>query len=224
MKHKEEDVKDLPSVRASYEIWYSEALACVSQLLPERVDDFVAYYRPRTPPKELSVVNYTMSHYLRGVSTSRAGQVIVGPKAAFTALQQQVNIVQGLLRHFDSTLFDIRTLVHADLLDDELQAAEELNKNGFTRGAGAVAGVVLEGHLGVVCERHKLPSKKKDPSIADLNEALKGAGVTDIPTWRFIQHLGDIRNKCDHKKSTEPTKAEVSELIDGVRKITKTVF
>jgi hypothetical protein len=129
-----------------------------------------------------------------------------------------------LKRHFESTLFDIRTLVHADLLDDELHAAEELNKSGFTRGAGAVAGVVLEGHLGSVCERHKLVLKKKDPSIAELNETLKAANVIDIPVWRFVQHLGDIRNKCDHKKAVEPTKEEVSELIEGVRKVTKTVF
>lgn len=109
-------------------------------------------------------------------------------------------------------------------LDDELHAADELNSKGFQRGAGAIAGVVLEGHLSSVCERHRISLRKKDPSISDLNDALKTGDVIETATWRFIQHLGDLRNKCDHKKQTEPTKEEVSELVDGVRKIIKTVL
>lgn len=139
-------------------------------------------------------------------------------------MMQQFSIVQGLARRFRSTLFDIKTLVQADILDDELQAAEELNAKGFQRGAGAMAGVVLETHLGGVAERHKVTIRKKDPAIADLNEALKAASIVDLVQWRFIQHLGDLRNKCDHKKATDPTKEEVGELIEGVRKITKTLL
>ncbi|MCH7787417.1 MAG: hypothetical protein IIC22_07890, partial [Chloroflexi bacterium] len=55
-------------------------------------------------------------------------------------------------------------------------------------------------------------------------ENLKSAGVVDIPDWRFIQRLGDLRNLCDHNKDREPTKDEINELIDGVEKITKTLF
>ena len=49
-------------------------------------------------------------------------------------------------------------------------------------------------------------------------------GVIDVPTWRQIQRLGDIRNLCDHNKGREPTKKELEELVDGVEKITKTLF
>ncbi len=113
--------------------------------------------------------------------------------------------------------------MHADLLDDELIAAQELNKHGYPRGAGAIAGVVLEAHLGGVGESHSLRISKS-ATISTLNDALKKAEVLDTATWRFIQHLGDIRNKCDHKSDAEPTQANVAELIEGVRKITKTVF
>lgn len=27
----------------------------------------------------------------------------------------------------------------------------------------------------------------------------------DVPTWRSIQYLGDLRNLCDHDKQKEPT-------------------
>jgi hypothetical protein len=60
--------------------------------------------------------------------------------------------------------------------------------------------------------------------LGKLNEMLKQSNAIDIPTWRFIQHLTDLRNLCDHKLSSDPTKIQIEELIAGVRKITKTVF
>lgn len=45
-----------------------------------------------------------------------------------------------------------------------------------------------------------------------------------MPTWRKIQHLGDIRNLCDHNKDREPKNEEVEELIAGVETVIKTVY
>ncbi|MEO9340463.1 hypothetical protein ABFT80_23920 [Mesorhizobium sp. SB112] len=220
----EEDLKNLPDFDASYQQWYSEALALVVQLIPDRAEDFRAYYIHKGARKDILYSNYTISDALRGTTVKHYGTVVASPASALQPMYQQVNIVAGLRDRFKSSLYDIKTLVHADLLDDELDASDELNKKGFQRGAGAIAGVVLEGHLSGVCERHTVPLRKKDPAISDLNDALKTANVIETATWRFIQHLGDLRNKCDHKKQAEPTKEEVTELIEGVRKITKTVL
>jgi len=57
-----------------------------------------------------------------------------------------------------------------------------------------------------------------------LNDLLKQSGVVDVPQWRFVQHLGDLRNLCDHSKKVEPSEQQVVDLIGGVMKITKTVF
>ncbi|ECZ7037335.1 hypothetical protein F8X97_15420, partial [Salmonella enterica] len=95
---------------------------------------------------------------------------------------------------------------------------------GFVRAAGAVAGVVLEKHLSHVCNQHKLKLRKAHPTISDYYQTLKDSDIIDTPTWRFIQHLGDIRNLCDHNKDREPTKVDVSELITGIEKVIKTVF
>ena len=135
-----------------------------------------------------------------------------------------LNILKSIERRFESSLFDIRQLVQADLFDSELDAAKELNKNRFSRGAGAVAGVVLEKHLGQVSLNHNLKITKKNPSISDLNDSLKSSEIYETPTWRKIQHLGDIRNLCDHNKDREPKKEEVEELILGVEAIIKTVY
>lgn len=107
-------------------------------------------------------------------------------------------ILKSVQSRFESSLFDIRQLAQADLFDSELDAAKELAKNKFSRAAGALAGVVLERHLAEVCDNHAIKIAKKAPAISDLNDALKGADVIDIPTWRSVQHLADIRNLCDH--------------------------
>jgi hypothetical protein len=136
----------------------------------------------------------------------------------------QVEILQAVGQRFESTLFDIRQLVQADFFDSEIDAAHELAKRGFLRAAGAVAGVVLEKHLVQVLANHNITIGKKHPSISDLNDALKGGEVLDVPAWRGIQRLGDIRNLCDHNKQREPTGDEIAELIDGAKKIIKTLF
>lgn len=123
----------------------------------------------------------------------------------------------------DSALLNIQQLVHADFLDSEIAEARELHKRGFLRAAGAVAGVALEKHLAMVLKVHSLVVKKKDPTIGDLNDALKAGDVYDIPTWRFVSQLGDLRNLCDHNKQREPTLEEVLKLIGGVDKTVKTV-
>ncbi len=212
----------LPNPRAAYQKWYSEALACVSQLLPDRVEDFISYYKPLKPRKALDRQNYTMSDYLTGSTVRSPDGWAVPTNSALSAIYNQYQILEGILSRFESTLFDIRALVQADLLDDELSAADELNKHGFARGAGAIAGVVLEAHLAGISESHGIKSAKT-ATISILNDALKKASVLDVATWRFVQHLGDIRNKCDHK-GEDPTKEQVKELVEGVRKITKTVF
>ena len=65
---------------------------------------------------------------------------------------------------------------------------------------------------------------EKAPVIRDYNDVLKNEGVIDIPTWRFIQMLADIRNLCDHNKTEDPTKENLKDLIDGTDKIIKMVF
>jgi len=92
------------------------------------------------------------------------------------------------------------------------------------RAAGALAGVTLESHLSRISINHNVKVSKKNPTISDLNDELKNNGIYDVPDWRFIQRLGDIRNLCVHSKDRDPTKDEVDELIKGVQKVTKTLF
>ena len=83
---------------------------------------------------------------------------------------------------------------------------------------------MLERHLKEVCGNHGLTLRRKAPQISHLNDVLKGGNIIDIPQWRSIQYLGDLRNLCAHDKTTEPTLDQVKDLLAGAAKVTKTVF
>jgi hypothetical protein len=219
-------IKALPSFAEAYQSWYSEARVLVKQLLPDRLSDFVRHYEKPKPRKDITYENYRIEDHLQGLNITRGWEKekVVGPDAAIPHFRQQLAILKSVKARFESSLFDIRQLVQADLFDSELDASKELAKNKFTRAAGALAGVVLERHLAQVCDNHSIKVTKKAPGIADLNNALKDANVIDVPQWRFIQHLADIRNLCDHNKKSEPTADQVDDLVAGVMKVSKTLF
>ena len=159
------------------------------------------------------------------LNITRGGyKVVVGPDAAIPRFRQQLAIVKAIRDRFESSLFDIKQIVQADLFDSELEAAKALVKHGFFRAGGAIAGVVMEKHLAEVCKNHGIRIRKRNPVIADFNDALKNANVIDLPQWRSNQYLGDLRNLCDHNKEKEPSEDEVTDLISGVMKLTKTLF
>ncbi|MGZ3977952.1 MAG: hypothetical protein ACXVKT_10850 [Flavisolibacter sp.] len=211
------------SFKFNYEEWYTESLTIVEQLSPNRLDDFVKLYK-NEKRKEVDFLTYTISDHLLGLVTKRGGEVKSDGQAAFPKFQQQLSIVSSIKQRFESTLFDIKQLVQADIFDSEIDTSKELSKKGFHRAAGVICGVVIEKHLLQVCQNHKIQISKKHPTISDFNDNLKSADVYDVITWRFIQRLGDIRNLCGHNKDREPTQEEVSELIDGTSKITKTIY
>ena len=217
--------KSLLSFKDKYQSWYSESLMIVKLLLPDRISDFIKLYEKPKNRKEIAYGNYVIEDYLQSLRvTSGFGDVKVAPYAAIPQFQQQLNILRSVKKRFESSLFDIKQLVQADLFDSELEAAKELNKKGFVRGAGAIAGVVLEKHLDQVCDSHSSKITKKNPSINDYSQLLKDANIIEVKDWRFIQRLADLRNLCDHNKKKDPKKEEIDELINGVEKVSKTIF
>lgn len=210
-----------------YQNWYTEATALIRQLIPDRQAEFHELYRGDGKRKATTVQTYHIQDWLNGVrsGTSYTGEKHYDDFAIITMrFSTQLAILQAVRTRFESSLHDIRQLVQADLFDSELDAARELLKSGFLRAAGAVAGVVLEKHLGQVASNHTISTRKQHPTISDFNDLLKSSGVLDVPAWRNVQRLGDLRNLCDHNKHRDPTREEIEELIDGVEKLTKTLF
>ncbi len=217
--------EELPSFKQNYNAWYSESTALIQQLLPERLADFKGHYEVPKSRKEITFESYRIFDALNGLRVTRQpyNEVVVDDRAALGHLTQQIAILNGIERRFESSLFEIRQLVQADFFDSEIETAKELLKKKFVRAAGAISGVVLEKHLSQVCRDHKLKIVKKNPGINDLNQLLRDNDVIDVPQWRNITFLADIRNLCDHNKGAEPTVEQVSDLIQGVAKLIKTL-
>lgn len=213
------------SVNAEYQKWYTKAYRVVSQIIPERLSEFENLYKTDPKRKEITYVNYSIYDYLLGVQTKNGyGEIKRSRSDAIPKMETQSKIVSSAKERFKSVLFDIKDILQADIFDTELETAKELNKKGFIRAGGAVAGVILEKHLAHICALHSLKTRKSHPTIAEYNQLLKDSDIIDTPSWRFIQHLTDLRNICDHSKEREPTKEDVIELISGIEKVTKTVF
>jgi hypothetical protein len=180
-----------------YQRYYSEATAVLRQLLPSRLAEFEVLYKGDGKRKTINAYTYNIQDWLlgtRAMENSLGEKVFNDYASAVMRFQAQTQIIESMQARFESVLFEIHQLVQADLFDSELEAARALLKQGFLRAAGVIAGVVLETHLQEVCGNHSATIKKKNPTIGDLNDILKEASVLDVPAWRSIQRLGDLRN------------------------------
>jgi hypothetical protein len=209
-----------------YQAWYSRAIKLVEGLAPERLEEFISYYRIDPKRKATQFTNYVIQDYIKGVAarTDYNEQPLWDiNNTVQIRVMNQSHIIKSLSSRIDSVLQDVTGHLFSELQDKELEAAIALMKIS-ARAAGALAGVVLERHLQRVFVNQGLTSRKKNLTIADLNDPLKQKGAYGVPVWRKIQLLADIRNMCSHQKDEEPSKEQVQELIDGVNSIIKTVF
>lgn len=104
--------------------------------------------------------------------------------------------------------------------NEALDEAQILLQVGYIPAAGSVAGVALEHHLKLLCDRQKPPLVyKRGDGISKINDSIKNSGIYDVTQWKQVQLMADIRNRCDHPTSNPPSRDEVDELIKKTRKL-----
>ncbi|WP_242927346.1 hypothetical protein [Pontibacter vulgaris] len=212
-------LKNFSSLRNSYQAWYSKALLVVKQVFPDRIDEFTNYYK-NEKRKDISYSSYTINDYLLNIVVRRGIEYVFDSFSAFAAkMENQLAILESGIDRIDSILSNIEGILQSELFDNELEASKDLLKKKHIRASGVLAGVTLETHLGKVCTNHNLKFKKAHPTISDFNEELKKECIIDVPTWRLIQRLGDIRNMSAHPKEREPKADEIEDLIRGTEKL-----
>ena len=191
-----------------YQHWYSRALKAVATLAPDRHAEFRGYYEIDSKRKDLGYGTYVIQDYLKGVKPgSFALENFDCRQQALLCFFNQLTIFQSIVERVDSVVANIEGELYAELQDSEIVIAKQLAKVSL-RAAGALMGVVVEGHLQKVALNRGIKISKKNPTIADLNEPLKTAGVIDT---------------ASHKKDVAPTKEQVEELIQGAEWLTKNV-
>lgn len=207
-----------------YQRWYTKALKAAASLAPDRHAEFRGYYEVDPKRKSLGYGTYVVQDYLKGVAPNSYHYPNFDTREqVLKCLFNQLTILHAIGERIDSVLGNIEGELYAEIQDGEITVARQLAKVSL-RAAGALVGVLIEGHLQKVAHTHGLKIAKKNPTIADLNDPLKAASVIDTPAWRKISFLADIRNLWSHKKDAEPTKEQVEELIQGAEWLTKNVF
>ena len=198
-----------------YQEWYTRTCRVIRTLANERYSEFKSYYEIDPKRKDLGYRTYVIQDYMKHVVPSRSKYPEFDSREkVVTCLSNQISILYSVLGNIETILESIDVQLFSELQDAELETAHQLMKVNL-RAAGALAGVVIEHHLQKVTDNHELKIRKKNPTINDLSQLLKTESLIDTPTWRKITYLADIRNICSHKREVDPTKEQVTELIDG---------
>jgi hypothetical protein len=205
-----------------YQFWYTKSLKAIESLAPDRYKEFRNYYEIDPKRKYINNETFVIQDFIKFTPTSQIPD-FNAKQRVLICFMNQLTILRSIETRIDSVIANIEGELYAELKDGELVIARQLVKINH-RAAGALVGVVIEGHLQKVAISHNIKVTKKNPTIADLNEPLKSAGVIDMPEWRKISFLADLRNLCSHKKDSEPTKEQVEELIQGADWLTKNIF
>lgn len=207
-----------------YQKWFTKAARAIDTLAPDRAAEFKSYYHIDPKRKSLGYGTYVIQDFLKGVAPGSYHLQDFDTRAEVVkCFLNQLTILHAIQSRIDSVLSNIEDELYSELQDSETLVARQLAKVSL-RAAGALVGVVIEGHLQKVAAAHGVTVAKKNPTIADLNDPLKAASVIDTPTWRKISYLADLRNLCSHKKDAEPTKEQVEELVSGGEWLAKNVF
>ena len=158
-----------------YQNWYTRALKVVEVLAPDRLEEFISYYKIDPKRKAVNAQNYVIQDFIMGMGART--DYMEHPlweinNATAIKVYNQLQILQSLETRIDSVLSDVQGSLLSELQDKELVTAEELLKVNV-RAAGALAGVILENHLQKVVQNHNIPIAKRNPTISDMNDPLK---------------------------------------------------
>ncbi|HZW54049.1 MAG TPA: hypothetical protein VFF00_08440 [Candidatus Elarobacter sp.] len=210
------------NLRFQYEDWFSQARLLVSQLLPERVEDFLfMYQRKRTANWAFDA--YTINDFLTGVGYASYKSTTLRHRF-HNLFENQLGILRSALTRIEPRLNDLYAEVAGNVYENMLGNAKMLLDAGFLRPAAAVAGVVTESYLHDICDKHRCMPAKKNPTISAYNDALKQASLIDQPTWRLIARIADIRNIAVHRTGAEASQHDVTDIIRDAGRILSAVF
>jgi len=99
-------------------------------------------------------------------------EVIGGHENSSDAFKRMKSIFVAAMDDYKGGyLTSIKNLIQADVLDSELEQANELLSNGYLLSAAVIAGVVLETALRDLCAREGSSIGKLDKMNADLAKA-----------------------------------------------------
>ncbi len=130
---------------------------------------------------------------------------------------QCLGVVEAAQRDFeDGLLFNVRSLIAAELLGDFIEQAETLLTAGYYIPVASLAGAILEDTLRKICEKHGVPISDST-KIDRLNADLARAEIYDKLVQKRITAIADIRNNADHGHFEKFKKDDVADTVKWIR-------
>jgi hypothetical protein len=199
---------DPRAVNERYQLWYTATLRLVER-------EFEGYYRSdQESPDRPATISAILGSLSRPRATTEKREALAG--------LFDPGLEQATFLHLLGMQLAILASASSQLPPEErrwdggLRAARSLLSRGHRRAAVAVAGVVLEGHLLKVAQRHDVTLSARDSSsLPRLARSLRKAGVCDTARSRQIERLAKLSASCERgRKKISPKR--VSELLSGV--------
>lgn len=129
-----------------------------------------------------------------------------------------VGVLQAAQRDHEAGLvFDVRSLVAAEVFGDLIEQAEYLLNGGYFIPAASLAGAILEDGLRKLAAKHGLPVPDQT-TIDRLNADLAKAGIYSKLIQKNITAFADVRNNADHGHFEKFKREDVEVLIASVRR------
>jgi RiboL-PSP-HEPN len=133
----------------------------------------------------------------------------------FSALRRLAAVFLAAKEDFEGGYVkSFKSLIQAEVFDDELEQATELLNSGYQSAAAVIAGTVLESTLRSQCLAQNIPLGKMDKMNSDLTKA----GVYNSLVQKRITAMAAVRNSAAHGKNTDFTSSDVKSMIDDVRR------
>jgi len=139
--------KEAKQFQYDYQRWYTKALKAVSSLAPDRLAEFKAYYEIDPKRKALGYGTYVIQDFFKNVVPNKLQHPdFDSDERTLICFFNQLTILKAIAGRVDTVLENIEGELYAELQDSELVIARQLCKVNL-RAAGALVGVVIEGHL-----------------------------------------------------------------------------
>ena len=130
-------------------------------------------------------------------------RILLRLKAAFHAAKED---------YLGGYLISTKSLIQAELFDDELEQAKELLDKNYYVAAAVIAGVVLETSIRELCKKNNIQTGK----LSKMNDDLAKNGVYNTLIQKQIVALAGIRNSAAHGKVDEFTSEQVKNMIKEI--------
>lgn len=118
-------------------------------------------------------------------------------------------------------LFNIRSLLQADIFADFLEMGEYLLNEGYKDAAAVIIGAVLEDSLRKLCQKNCISTENsngKPLTIDPLNSSLAKENVYSKLVQKQITTWAHVRNKAAHGEYDEYNKEQVDMMLLFVQK------